>query len=488
MPSANSSPATAIALGPLVGTTPITSAESVDHVNEYWLKYTAVAGDTAMSFFPYGATPAAIEVYEGLTAAEAFSPNYLAIADSVGNRPIYVPMTPGEVYYFVIYSLSGVTRDYDLRIQRLPHLTVPVGSYVVPDSSAGLPAVFIGSDGTYLRLMQPHARGETSQVLKNGLSMSEDFFTRTFNIYSTQFTQLAGVSITGWTSAHGAIGTNKNDTFYVSPGNGTNIRKVYTVSQSGTLSDRLATVTGALRISNMQPSNDETILYWTAASGNNAAVQRHDLVNDVALSNLAAGIGATVATGDIMVLDDDRIAVLYTNFSTGATTVNIYNPDGSTDVSVAISGYPVPNSGHRMAHSVDDQSAVIVWMHPEDGAANSEFLSIDTTTGAITVAASDVPTFIRACYMADPGVADPLGDYGIPESCHFFVSRVEIAECECEDEECPPKPAFGGGRGFSGESEGDDPTRLMTPWTVVCAFGGEVPTGTNGTDTENWAS
>jgi hypothetical protein len=489
MPSANSSPATAIEFGPLVGTTPITSAESVDHVNEYWLKYTAVEGDTAVSFFLFGATPAAIEVYEGLTAADAFSPNYLGIADSVGNRPIYVPVAPGEVYYFVIFSLSGVTRDYDLRVQRLPNLPVPVGSYVIPDSKDKLPAVFIGSDGTYLRLMQPYAHGETSQVLKNGISMSADAFTDSFNLYSAQFAFLASVTIAGFTSGHGAIGTNKNDRFYVSPANGGNIRKIYTVTQTGTISGVLATVAGAVSVSSMQPSNDETILYWaSSASPNNLPIQRHNLSTNTAMANLAAGAGATMATGDIMVLDDDRIVVNYTDLTTGDALVNFYNPDGSIDLAVPITGYPVPNSGHRMALGVDDQSTVIVWMHPETNAANSDFLSIDTTTGAITVTASNVATYIDAIYMENPGVADPIADYGIPESCHFFVSRVEIPDCECEDEECPPKPEFGGSKGFSGGAEGDDPTRVMTPWTIVCAFGGEVPTGVNGTDTENWAS
>jgi hypothetical protein len=48
----------------------------------------------------------------------------------------------------------------------------------------------------------------------------------------------------------------------------------------------------------------------------------------------------------------------------------------------------------------------------------------------------------------------------------------------------PLSPAI---RGASGGEEGEDPTS-MSQTVFVCAFGGEVPTGTNGTDTEDWAA
>jgi hypothetical protein len=43
-------------------------------------------------------------------------------------------------------------------------------------------------------------------------------------------------------------------------------------------------------------------------------------------------------------------------------------------------------------------------------------------------------------------------------------------------------------RGASGEEEGQDPTSVSPPMVTVCAFGGEVPTGTNGSDLEDWAA
>jgi hypothetical protein len=488
MPSSNTTPATAIELGPLVGTTPVTTVETIDHVFQAWWKYEAVTGDTAISFFPFGSTGAAMYVYEGLASANEQTTEYLNIQDTIWkNRPAYVPVTPGLVYYFVLQGSAAETRTFDFRVQRLPDLPVPVGSYVIPDSHDLLPVVFISPAGEYLKLKQPYARGETSQVLKNGISMSEDVYDHTFNLYTAQFELIESVGISGWTSAFSAGGTNKVDKFYVSPANGANIRKVYTISLSGTLSDAVATLPGSpLRPIGIQPSNDETILYWQkSGSSTNSPILQHDLVNDIALSNLAAGV-VGYQTGDFHVLDDDRIAVLYVNNSTGDALVNFYNADGSTDLAVPITGYPAPNSVHRMASGEDDLTSVVVWIKPEENEADSTFLSIDTTTGAITVTATNVATFIDAVYMAEPGVADPIADYGIPESCHFFVARVAIEDdCDCE---CPPRPAFGGGQGFSGDAEGDDPTRAMTPWTVVCEFGGEVPTGTNGTDTENWAS
>jgi hypothetical protein len=46
----------------------------------------------------------------------------------------------------------------------------------------------------------------------------------------------------------------------------------------------------------------------------------------------------------------------------------------------------------------------------------------------------------------------------------------------------------GGGTGHSGDTEGQDPTVELPPQTFTCSYGGDVPDGVNGTDTENWTS
>lgn len=48
------------------------------------------------------------------------------------------------------------------------------------------------------------------------------------------------------------------------------------------------------------------------------------------------------------------------------------------------------------------------------------------------------------------------------------------------------KTPGGGDRGYSGGAEGDDPTR-ESQTDFECAYGGDVPNGTEGTDSENWA-
>jgi hypothetical protein len=58
------------------------------------------------------------------------------------------------------------------------------------------------------------------------------------------------------------------------------------------------------------------------------------------------------------------------------------------------------------------------------------------------------------------------------------------AECCLPDGPGPARPAQ---RGHDGGEEGQDVTAPFTP-VFDCAFGGDVPTGTNGTDTEDWAA
>lgn len=46
----------------------------------------------------------------------------------------------------------------------------------------------------------------------------------------------------------------------------------------------------------------------------------------------------------------------------------------------------------------------------------------------------------------------------------------------------------GGPLGRSGENEGQNPTSELPPMATDCAYGGDVPDGTNGTDSESWQS
>lgn len=415
MPSPNDSPANAIELAPL----PNVFSTVIDAIFIAYWKYTAQPGDTGISLFIYNNTLgfANIVIYENETDANNFGPLYLGISSSAW-VPIEFPVVPGTTYYIEVDSDGSSNVPVDFSVLLLPNDTVPAGSLVVPDSKQGFPVIFADStSGTFLRLISPYADGETSVVLANGISLSEEFYGKTANIYDPQFNLIAAVAIPGWASGRLAAGTNSVDTFYVAGNSAT----VYTLDATGAFGGTTWTLAGTPN--HIQPSPDDTILYWDDGSG---AIQRHNLLTDTAMTDLVGAMGAPYLLDEFHVLLDGRIAALYQQFALGpaAVRIRIYNPDGSTSLTVDDT-ITLGHSGDRLALGQDDLTTVWLWIHPPTGNAESIFREIDTTTGAIVRTVSGIATFITGVYMGAES-ASPLAENGIPESCAFFISRVAI--------------------------------------------------------------
>src|SRR5213076_3387702 len=175
-----------------------------------------------------------------------------------------------------------------------------------------------GTDGMVLRFVSPFPAGESGDIIAagphTGRILVYDKSTGDLVLYDPQLAVLVDLPYkTDLSSNTFSIRTNRAITnFYVSDPKDTghsNKQTVTTVSSAGAFGPTTWVLTnqGVTRDCGMAPSLDETILYVVnSASANAAAVNRWDLVNNVALTDLVAGI-ANYSTYEMLVLADGTL-------------------------------------------------------------------------------------------------------------------------------------------------------------------------------------
>lgn len=359
---------------------------------------------------PWVGTP-----YHGFTAVET---------------PLQFPVTAGGTYYIKIQNTDLVPLDCALSLIRAPAEAVPVGSIFVHDDVAGLPlAILSQTTGAVIRFRQPVAAGEYADVLPDGRYLVDDSYgDGNLKLYSGQTALLAQVPYhtTVPVTKFLPVRSNKAHAFYignpadVDQGNATTARRfdADTLTFGATTWVLTPTLTG---LTALAPSLDETILYYAAAT-TAAPIKRWDLINNVALSNLAAGITNSQPRNDILVLNDDTILAAYAG--TGFYGVKRYAADGTV-----LNTYTVPALNDIMlAYALDDPVSFWVWLKHVPAIGISRFQNIRVSDGVV-LTTFDATMFDNGVYLPVARPVDPA-DYvrfGHSFSCHFFIMRQAIA-------------------------------------------------------------
>jgi hypothetical protein len=149
----------------------------------------------------------------------------------------------------------------------------------------------------------------------------------------------------------------------------------------------------------------------------NSPVQRWDLINNVALSDLAAGVAGATGFNDVLVLNDGTILTGYAKpgdafvrrYSTAGAVLNTYD-----------FGNSVGDSPNRLAYALDDPASFWVWLHLPSGGGTSRFQNVRVSDGAI-LTTFDVVPFELGVYVGAP-TATPTR-FGSSQSCPFLVMR-----------------------------------------------------------------
>ena len=416
-----------------------------------WYKYVAQTGDVVIGVFAFG------DLVAYTAKLAIFSPDgvttYLGMGGS-NNVPAQFPVIVGNTYFFKISSNSGnvATAILSLSARRGPTLTAASGALWINDDTSGFPlALLSATDGTVRRFVQPFAASDNGDVLNSGLVLVQDNVTSKPALYDAAMTLILATTV----AFAGVISTNKTTLFYVGdPGGGAVKAKVTTVSNVGiqgatTWTFAVAGLTG------MAPSPDETILYYTGSGGaTNAAVKRWDLVNDVALTNLVAGI-ANYNTRDIVVLTDGTLLVVYFR-SNVDTQVLHYSAAGATLNAYTFS--VVSNVNTRICRALDDPLSFWIFLKQTAAGANrglSRIQNIQVSDG--TVLTTFDPLEFEGGAGQAAAAATPAAYFGHSQSCPILVLRAALPPFT------PPVPCTDLGVGGGGTDSAGNPGGAVGP-------------------------
>jgi hypothetical protein len=486
---------TAFDIGTLVGETATTFSESPGNwFDEYWYKYTPVIDgaigcrahlSSGTNFNPevdvfYG-TPGSLDDWFFLTALDT--------------RPATVPTIAGETLYFKVFGIDNLGSTGGVALQ-VDFYKAPVnapgdGDLFIPDDTGfeypassgtylGFPGAVIDSSTGTVRRLQIHVPAcESGDVLTDGTILLDNSYAP--NAVHLLEPTLGTRAIVTPPVSHGTgtavhhITRYAADAFLVGSKDGTTAR-LWTVDRDGLIGGTTWNVSTGGSINAIGYDQGLEIVYHAVASSG-AAVQRYSLSGG-ALSNLAAGVsGYTVAQDSIVVLEDGTILVAYKRTSPRDGFVRRYDISGAVLSSITVAGGDLVLD--RIFRANDSPVSFWVWLH--------RFVDPNETSRFQRRLVSDwsmVATF--DAYQSNSGIGPELTDpprFGHSFSCPAMQLPGE--DCECE---CPPRPEKGGGKGYSGGHQGGRPTSADgSYWSSACAYGGDVPTGTNGTDTEVWA-
>lgn len=463
----NISAATALEIATLPYTVTITPDSATQVL---WWTYTPVDCETVIGIRPWTDDDATyrpeVAFWEGMTAA-----NLSALVGGVvyfGPEPTYIPVTPGLPVFFQIgdFSTGTPAGTLQLTVASAPRRQVTPGDLIISDDGRYLPAtVRSRADGSVVRYV-PVVPAEEAASAKGSMLVSDSWSSENLVLYNQTGTEKKTYFPIGPVNT---ITQNRRDTYYVVWG--TDFHKI--------TSDVLETMPYALPHSDIQGvAVDENLdrLYYTRPPAN----------NQIKYLTLSDGTGATdwvdVAgyrtCGDMLIMPDGS---LVTGHIFGSTNLlKRHNPDGTEAWSIDMGTDEI----YHLAHDVNPLQ-FWVWFYPLLTGENGRFRLFNVNTGDVLIE-WDRPTFRFGQMNGDGTATSEI--FGHSQSCTFWVAPENCDECGCESV-IPPRPIPGTvpPRGLSGESEGDDPTREWQQWTTICAFGGTVPTGTNGSDTESWA-
>ncbi len=441
----NQTPATAVDLGvlPIFPATALSVSQDVNFSGTtytVWYSHLANVDDNeVVSMFAYGDPTSYIvnlTVYEGLANANSNTKYLDGFQNS--NAPAQIPVTSGLTYYFKFESNNGNVVDpaiLSLTVLAAPSILAPAGSVLVNDHAffdtnvEPFPVVMYGqTDGAILQFRWPFAAGNAADVLDNGISLWEStpLSPAAFRLYDAQFNILATVT-NPLLHANLAtqISTNKVDRFYVgNAGSGADHARATTISDAG-VAGPTTWVFGALGLTTLAPSNDDTILYYAGQTSSvNAAVKQWDLIGNVAMADLVAGV-ANYRTDHILVLDDGTLIVSYKragvdsyikHYSAAGATLNTYAfGDGTT----------VPETG-PLARAIDDPNSFWVWTFISNVTfpATSRFQNIKVSDGSVLNTFDEVQFEEGVNENINGGT--PAAPFGNSDSCPFLIARQDV--------------------------------------------------------------
>jgi hypothetical protein len=286
---------------------------------------------------------------------------------------------------------AGEYRTVQISFFNPPLLTAPSGSILITSDEDGYPGnIFDLVTGTQYQV-RPCPATEYGDAI-NGTGEialgNDEVHDNAVKVFDHDLNLITTVTLPA-SHVIGGIRSDRSGTFYyLYRSNITSHYFIGTVSRAGVVGGTTFDLGTNVDTKHFSIKRDGTIAYYSKTPG--GIIARWDLVNNVALSDLAPAVAGYTPQGfaDGFVWSDDTIFVGYYKFSapvTDAPQVIRYNPNGTIHTTYTLATFGT-NSGAALDHFAihPDDASFVVWSQPSGG---SRFTHIDIATGA-TIATS----------------------------------------------------------------------------------------------------
>lgn len=307
--------------------------------NEVWFRYALGAPIVLGEYCNTGGTfkgDARIYAADGTTL--------IAQNTSATNVAKSFYLSISQTYYIKITRHGGGASNFDFTAQFDTRpvdggVVIQTGDVIVNDDDI-FPAVVLAPDGTVRGYLTTIPTGEAGAQLASGETLWHDPFgvigpSFGFVLLDAAYQLITTVDLSFASSSIPAMSASTTD-FYIVDTNTPGSGDVWAVTVAG-VGTMLGTLPAIPSSAGVNPGG--TILYWTEASGS-AAIHRWDVSMATPVSDLATitgydtgadNLGLTVngLTGDLLVLDDGTVIVVFNDVSAASWVIVIYNAAGT---------------------------------------------------------------------------------------------------------------------------------------------------------------
>lgn len=406
-----------------------------------WYKYTAQPGENYFGIWGWGggtgdpSTEYApyIDVYVG-DGTTFWLPN---ASSTFANRPINIPVIPGQTYYFKFISVSGNYSPSNLTVSAVAapaaDTYVPLGAIFVNDDgnevigTTGYGAIFLssidGEDEILYRFVFPFPVGEGGDVLlTEKVYLFEDKINNQAILYDSQLTEITTVPITiGGGQRLGIRANQTTQRFYNlrRSNSGGTVNEVNRIISDGTVTNIFNFTGGADAFA---VNDDESLVFIGGKGGgtDSSVVTWNGLVFSTLLATVA-----NFQVRDMLILGDGTLLVMYVkSFSPRDVYVKRYQQDGTLlntyTLATAVDSAAIA-FGYRLAFALDDPISFWAWRHKNQSSIQgiSIFENVRVSDGVI-LATKQQSEFQDGVY-GRVITATPENRFGNSSSCPFLI-------------------------------------------------------------------
>ena len=416
-------PAGASAADPIMITLPYSTTVDVKPTNveflfDHWLTYTAVAPEVYIGGWFFGQLT--VGQYRPSTTVFSdagvtnYPPHFPIGPSGTQNLRFQMPVTAGSSYWFQAVANWTTMTSHTLTIDFLtaPNETVAAGSLLINDDTQDYyGCILSGTGGDNYHVLKfvpfavtnPEKAGDYSD--SGGNILVQDTTNSLLSLYNQSLTL---ISTTATTQDHNAGIIRRvpdGSAFYYNESN-----VVKRITKDGVVGASHA-LTGVSSLLSLAPNTDETILYAYITLAVNNPIKKWDLVGNVYIADLVAGVaGSTV--NDLMVLSDGSIVAM--RMASGVMSVVHYSAAGAVLQTVAIG---TGNPGSLAYDYTDPLNYVLVRAQDLAFQGSSSLFRVKLSDGTKTQ--TDYVVYEAGIYAAAV-TATPVAKFGPSESCPFF--------------------------------------------------------------------